>query len=335
MKYRMLWCWLWDPSMRKFFPENLFDVTVPGTERGEGPSTEDELLRLILDMDFLVVRRYYQITRRIIENGKRLKLIQRAGARYDNIDVEAAREAGIPVACMPMSLDASVAELVILLMLALSKRLIRCHWSVVQGEYRKLGLEPTETSEYKSITNWMKLPVSGLFEKTLGIVGLGEIGELVSRKARGFQMKVIYTDIRRIDEEKEKELGVEYRDFRSLLKEADFVTLHAPLGGQTRRMIGRNELSSMKRSSFLINTSRGGVIDDDALYQALKNNEIAGAGLDVFEKEPVPADHPLLKLDNVVFTPHIGGMGDLKHDLGSIRDNINRVIEGKSPINMV
>ena len=335
MKSRILWCWKWDRWMSEFFPHHLFEVRVPST--GPVPCKEDELERLISDIDFLVVRRYYQITRRLIEKGQKLKLIQRAGADYDNIDIGAAREVRIPVANMPMAIDASVAELTILLMLALSKKLIQSHQNVVNGEYQKLGLKPMETSEYKIMGNWMGLSIQRLFQKTLGIVGLGEIGKLVAKRARGFGMKVIYYKRKQLNGNEEKALGVQYSDFRSLLREADFVTLHVPLTEQTRQIIGRKELSLMKRTSFIINTSRGGVIDENALYEVLKNKEIGGAGLDVFVKEPIPRDHPLLTLDNVILTPHIGGgsVEALRYDLRRIRDNITRIMEGKRPVKIV
>jgi len=140
--------------------------------------------------------------------------------------------------------------------------------------------------------------------KTLGIVGLGRIGRAVARKIGGFEMRILYYDIVRY-EDLERELGVEYVDLNTLLRESDIVTLHVPLTKETYHMIGERELKSMKRTAFLINTARGAVVDTDALVRALEERWIAGAGLDVFEEEPLPPDHPLAKLDNVVLTPHV------------------------------
>ena len=149
-------------------------------------------------------------------------------------------------------------------------------------------------------------------------------------------MKVIYYKRRELDVNEESELQVTYCDLHTLLKKSDFVTLHVPLTRQTRHLIGQKELSIMKSTAFLINTSRGGAIDENALYDALENREIGGAGLDVFEKEPIPKNDPLLKLSNVVLTPHVGGGSEsLIYDLHRIKTNMVRVIEGRKPINMV
>lgn len=321
--------------MSSIFPPQSFEVRVPST--GAAPCKESELEDLISDVHFLVVRRHYQITRKVIEKGLELKLIQRAGTQYENIDIKAAQELGIPVATMPMAIDASVAEHTFLLILSLSKKLIQAHQSVINGEYQKVGLKPTETNEYKIMENWMKLPIQHLLHKTLGIIGLGEIGRLVARRASSFEMNVIYYQRRKLDEAEEKTLGVQYSDFQDLLREADFITIHVPLTEQTKHMIGRKELSLMKRTSFIINTSRGGVIDEMALYEALKNKEISGAGLDVFTKEPLPKGHPFLTLNNVILTPHIGGGGmeTLRYDLCRIRDNIIKVAMGGKPDNIL
>ncbi|MEM2555043.1 MAG: D-glycerate dehydrogenase, partial [Nitrososphaerota archaeon] len=153
--------------------------------------------------------------------------------------------------------------------------------------------------------DWKELqPIYRFNGSTLGIIGLGRIGSAIARRAKGFNMRILYYDtIRR--EDLEKELGIEYKDLDSLLKESDFITLHVPLTNETRHLINEEKLKLMKKNAIIINTSRGPVIDEKALYKALKEKWIAGAGLDVFEKEPTPKNNPLLKLPNVVVAPHI------------------------------
>jgi phosphoglycerate dehydrogenase-like enzyme len=297
----------------------------------------DQLKHAVSDAHFLLVRRYYRITREVIENGKKLRLIQRAGADYSNIDTEAAREAGIFVATMPMAIDASVAELTMLFILAHSKKLFKSHANCVDGEYKRLNLEPIETSEYQIASNWMRTSIDQLFHKTLGIIGFGEIGRLVATRAKSFGMKILYNKRIRLDQNLEKELGVQYSDLDTLLQESDFVTLHVPLTGETRKMIGEKEFSMMKRTAVIINTSRGGVVDEIALCEALKKRQISGAGLDVFLEEPIPEHHPLLTMSNVILTPHIAGgtQETLKHDIRRLRGNIDKVLGGERPCNVV
>jgi len=335
-KEKILLCWPRNPhpQINKIFPSRTFEVKIPST--CGATCSEKELLSLVSDVDFLVVRRYYQITKKVIENARKLKLIQRAGLDYSNIDIRAARQAGIMVSNMPMCIDASVAEHTILLMMALSRKLIQSHQHVINGGYEEFGLKPIKTNEYKIMNNWMRLSIHHLFHQTLGIIGLGEIGKAVAKRANSLGMKVIYYKRTKLYVNEESELQVKYSDFHTLLEKSDFVTLHMPLTKQTRHLIGRKELSIMKNTAFLINTSRGGVIDENALYEALKKKEIGGAGLDVFEREPIPKNHPLLKLSNVVLTPHVGGgNGSLIYDLRRIKANMIRVMKGKKPINIV
>ncbi len=251
---------------------------------------EDELVELVKGVDAIIVRSKPKVTRKIIEAAEKLKVIGRAGVGIDNIDLEAAREKGIAVLNTPGAPSRSVAELAIGLMLAVARKIAFADRRMREGVWAKkqcMGFE--------------------LRGKVLGIIGMGRIGREVARIAYyGFGMKIIYYDARGRMEDVEKELDAEYRELDDVLREADIVTLHVPLLPSTRHLINEERLKRMKSSAILINTARGGVVDTKALVKALSNGWITGAGLDVYEEEPLPKDHPLTKFDNVVLTPHIG-----------------------------
>jgi D-3-phosphoglycerate dehydrogenase len=312
--------------MEDFLPEGL------NLMASETPDDE-ALLDLVKEADFLVCRRR-TIGREIIQAGKKLKLIQMFGMTRENVDLAAARKAGIPVAGMPLAGCMVVADLAMTLLLALSKNLLRAHQATVNAEYQALGLEPKLTSERSHAFQWMQIPMMEVFVKTLGIVGLGEIGTELAKRAHAFDMKILYYKRRRLSEEAERELGIEYRSLGDLLQESDFVSLHMPHTKETDKLIGQRELALMRPSAFLINTSRGGVVDEDALCEALASKTIAGAGLDVFREEPLPASSPLLKLDNVILTPHIGGGSgepNLHKEIHDVLANVARVARGEDP----
>lgn len=240
--------------------------------------------------------------------GPSLRLVQLCSARRDRVDLEAARARRLPVALMPQRGCIAVAEQTLLLMLGLSKKVVRGHEATARGEYRARGVEPIRTEERLHRFQWMQF--SGIFElhgRTLGLVGFGEIATEVARRARAFGMKVVYFSRRRLSPGIEAEEGAAWRDLPALLAESDFVSLHVPLTKETERLMDRAALACMKPGAFLVNTCRGAVVDEDALVEALANGRIAGAGLDVFLHEPVPHDHPLLRLDNVLLAPHLGG----------------------------
>jgi phosphoglycerate dehydrogenase-like enzyme len=312
--------------MKDFLPEGL-DLMAPETPDDEA------LLDLVEEADFLVCRRQ-TIGREIIQAGKKLKLIQTFGMTRNNVDLAAAKEAGVPVAGMPLAGCIVVADLAMTLLLALSKNLIRAYQATVNAEYQALGLQPKLTSERSHAFQWMQIPMVEVFVKTLGIVGLGEIGTELAKRARAFNMRILYYKRRRLSEEAERELGIEYRSLDDLLRESGFVSLHVPHTKETDKLIGQRELALMKPSAFLINTSRGGVVDEDALYEALASKAIAGAGLDVFREEPLPASSPLLKLDNVILTPHIGGGSgepNLHREIHDVLANVARVARREKP----
>jgi lactate dehydrogenase-like 2-hydroxyacid dehydrogenase len=334
-KIKILWCWAPVPCIPKFFPPDKVEVNILGMI--VPPPPEEELMRLAADVEFILVRRYFQITRNVINATKHLKMIQRMGRPTDNIDVAAAKEAGIHVAILPMSLDMAVAEHVIMFMLALPKMLVRAHNSVVNGDYEKFGLSPTVTTEAGGLAeNWTQLPGDNVYHKTLGIIGMGDIGTAVAERAKCFGMTILYHKRRRLGEDEERRLGIHYTTLQDLLRKADFVCPLVPHTEETDKMLGREEFAMMKPTAYLINVSRGGVIDEEALYEGLKNKVIAGAGLDVFEKEPTPKDNPLLRLDNVILTPHIASTWPhgrpILYDVQRASENIFRVAKGEKPI---
>jgi phosphoglycerate dehydrogenase-like enzyme len=253
-------------------------------------------------------------------SAPKLRLVQLLSAGYDRVDIEAARKAGVPVANNGGANAIAVAEHTVLLMLAVLKQLVRFHLDVVAGRWR-----PPASSES---------PVYELAGRTVGIVGLGNIGKKVARRAAAFDARVQYYDIVRLSEAEEDALGVRFVLLSELLRTSDVVSLHVPLTDATRRMIGARELALMKPGAILVNTCRGPVVDETALYQALSGRRIAGAGLDVLVDEPPPKDHPLFGLPNVTLTPHSAGP-TWENWTARFRngfDNIERVAAGRSPL---
>jgi phosphoglycerate dehydrogenase-like enzyme len=252
-------------------------------------------------------------------SAPRLRLVQLLSAGYDHVDVEAARKAGVPVANNGGANAIAVAEHTLALVLAVARRLVWHHNNVVAGRWRVGDLAEARAWE--------------LAGKRLGIVGLGNIGRKVARRAAAFDMRVQYHDIARLTEDAEDALGVRFVLLDELLKTSDVVSLHVPLDGSTRRMIGARELGMMKPDAVLINTCRGPVVDEDALHAALREGRLAGAGLDVMVEEPPRPDHPLFSLPNVTLTPHSAGP---TWDNWAARfrngfDNIQRVAAGRRP----
>ncbi|MCB1743228.1 MAG: 2-hydroxyacid dehydrogenase [Gammaproteobacteria bacterium] len=248
----------------------------------------------------------------------RLKLIQLLSAGYDEADIEAARRAGVPVANNGGANSNAVSEHAMLLMLACLRRLTWQHKSVSAGQWR--GNQTPRVHELRG--------------KTVGIIGLGTIGKKTARLARAFGVDLIYYDVKRLTEAEEDALGVRFRLKDELLRSADLVSLHTPLNDSTRHMIGASELALMKPSAILVNTARGPVVNETALYEALSNGTIAGAGLDVFDEEPPPPDNPLFGLDNVVLTAHLAGP-TLESHTARVRngfDNVQRVARGEAPL---
>ena len=296
----------------------------------------DERAELLATAD-AVLTQHAPVQAEEIASAARARLIQKYGRRADGIDLAAASAAGKVVATMPLRGCIAVAEHAITLVLSLSKQLVRAHEATVSGAYRELGLEPAPTSQAVHAFQWMKLPVFEVHGRTLGIVGYGEIGTEASIRARAFGMHVLYTKRSRLPEETEARYGVEWAALDGLLAASDFVLLSMPHTPETDRMIGARELGLMQESAFLVNVARGGLVDESALVDALMERRIAGAALDVFVEEPVPWDHPLLELDNVIVAPHIGGGsgGARVKQMSDALDNIVRFARGKSPHNII
>lgn len=268
----------------------------------------------------------------VVSAAPRLRFVQKYGGREDGLDLEAVAGAGATAAVMPLRGCVAVAELAMTLVLALSKQLVEAHAATASGAYRQLGIEPVRTSERVIAFQWMKLPhLFEVYGKTLGIVGYGEIGTEVSKRARAFGMDVRYTKRERLPAAIENRLGVVWNDLDTLLAESDVVHLTLPHTPETEKLIGARELALMREDAYLVNTARGGLVDEDALVHALRERQIAGAGLDVFVDEPVPHDHPLLSLDNVILTPHVGGGtgGARVKQMSDVLDNIVRFFGGE------
>ncbi len=247
----------------------------------------EELLSLIGDYEALMVRSETKVTQEVIEAGKRLQVIARAGVGVDNIDVESATQRGVVVVNAPTANTISAAEHTIALMLALARHIPQAHTHLKEGAWLRHDFVGVEVRN-----------------KTLGIIGLGSVGSEVARRVQGLQMRVIAYDPF-ISPEYARNLGVELVSFEDLLKESDFITLHLPLTPQTKHLIGARELSLVKPGMRIINCARGGLINEQALLQAIEEGKVAGAAMDVFSKEP-PGDNPLVRNERVVATPHLG-----------------------------
>jgi len=259
----------------------------------------DELEKTVKDYDILVVRSRTKITRVIIDANPKIKIIARVGVGLDNIDVEYAKSKNIQVINAEAAAMNAVAELVIGLMLSLARSIHVADAAMKNGKWLKKELKGIE-----------------LKGRYLGIVGVGKIGRRIGRIARGFGMNIIGYDVIPIDQQFAKEVGLIITDLNTLLSSADFITLHVPLTDETEHLINEQRLGLMKKTTYIINTSRGAVIDEQALYKALKEGKIAGAALDVFEVEP-PTNMALIQLPNVVCTPHIGAQTVEAQELAS------------------
>jgi D-3-phosphoglycerate dehydrogenase len=240
------------------------------------------------DVHAVIVRSSTRITREALSEAQQLRVIGRAGVGVDNIDVEAATEHGIAVLNAPSGNTISAAEHALALLLSLVRRIPAADRSMKAGEWDRKSFSGTE-----------------LMGKTLGLIGVGRIGGEVARRARAFGMRIVAHDPY-LAEERAKALEVERTTLDDLLERADVISLHVPLTDATTGMIGERELSRVKKDAVLVNAARGGVVDEDALYRVLAEGRLRGAALDVFESEPLPADHPLRKLDSLVLTPHLG-----------------------------
>jgi len=284
--------------------------------------TAEQLIERLRGKQAVMSQLTDKFTRDVIAQLEGLKIIANVAVGYDNIDVAAATHAGILVSNTPDVLTDSTADLAFALLLATARRIVEGHAFVHSGQWRK----------------WAVDLMVGLdvHHKTLGIIGFGRIGRAVGRRARGFSMRLLYHDAVRAPEEVERELGAEPVDLETLLGESDFVSLHVPLSASTHHLIGARQLRRMKPTAILVNTSRGPVVDEAALVEALRQGVIAGAGLDVFEREPEV--HPgLLNQPRAVLAPHIGSatVETRRRMCLMAAENILAALEGQRPPNLV
>ena len=300
--------------------QEKFDVRMWESESEPVPRTV--LLKEAADAEALWTVISDRIDHEIIEAGKKLKIIANMAVGYNNIDLEAAKEHDVVVTNTPDVLTETTADLTFALLLSTARQL-----TVAESELRKGNWKSWSPMQYTG------MDVGGA---TIGIVGMGRIGEAVARRAKGFNMDVLYHNRNR-KPDAEAAYGFEYRELDHLLKEADFVVLLTPYTKETAGLIGTRELALMKKTAVLINVSRGGIVDEAALYNALKDHTIWAAGLDVFETEPVPLENPLLSLPNVMVLPHIGS-ASIKTRLAMMELNAQAImdeLEGREPKNRV
>ena len=283
--------------------------------------TKSELIAGLKRNNYLVCLLHDRVDAETIDASSYLKLIASMAITPAAVDIAAASARGIPVTNIPPFVTEATADLNFALLLAVARR-------VVEGDRAlRSGIFPGSQS-----IHFVGGEVNG---KTLGIVGLGDIGEAVARRAKGFSMRILYTKRRRLDEAREVALGVEYRRLNDLLKESDFLSINAALSPETVHLIGDRELRLMRPSAYLINTARGPIVHEKALVQALEEKRIAGAALDVYEREPL-VEPGLISLSNVVLTPHLGSAAlDTRERVADILvDNAIAVIEGRRPPNI-
>lgn len=270
------------PILNEILQKNGLKITY------EPEITPDQIKEKISNFDIVVVRSRTKITKEMIDRATQCKIIARVGVGLDNIDVDAAKAKGIRVINAVEGAMNAVAELVLGLMLSLAREIPRADREIRNG-------------------NWLKKELMGseLSGKYLGIVGLGNIGKRLAKLARGLNMNIIGFDVMPIADDFARDVGMIKADIDTLLSSADYISFHVPLTATTHHLVNSTRISTMKKTAYIINTSRGEIIDEDALYNALKEGKIAGAALDVFEKEPA-VGNKLTTLPNVVCTPHIG-----------------------------
>ncbi|NOZ75653.1 MAG: phosphoglycerate dehydrogenase [FCB group bacterium] len=297
----------------QYFREQGYEVIM--NPLGEFNLSEEKLIPLVEDVEAIVAGEDW-ITVAVIHAAKNLIIISKVGIGLDRVDIPAATKRGIPVTNTPAANYQSVADLTFGLLISLARRI-------------------PESSGFLLSGTWKPLIGTELWNKTIGIIGLGRIGKAVAKRARGFDMNILAYDLYQ-DHEFAIENDINYVAFDELLKNADFITIHVPGLKETKYLIGAREFGLMKSSVFIVNTARGGIVDEKALYIALKNGNIRGAGLDVYEKEPAMGN-PLLELPNVVATPHMSSYSreSLARMCMSAAKNVITIINGKTPESLI
>jgi D-3-phosphoglycerate dehydrogenase len=295
-----------DPILNKILQDNGLKVSYEPT------ITPEEILEKISTFNIIIVRSRTTVTKEMIEKADNCKIIARVGVGLDNVDQDAAKTKNIRVINAVEGAMNAVAELVLGLMLTLARQTARGDRAIRNGQWLKKELKGTE-----------------LRGKYLGIIGLGNIGKRLGRLAHSLNMNIIGFDVVPIDEEFAKEVGLMKADLNTLLQSSDYISIHVPLLDSTYHLLDAQKMSTMKKTAKIINTSRGGVVDEDALYDALKNGTLGGAALDVFEKEPAIGTK-LAELDNVILTPHIGAQTKEAQSLAAnvIAEKIVQILRG-------
>jgi len=298
--------------VKKF--ESLFDIRMWNHE--EKPVDRETLLQEANKADALITMLSDKVDEELLNQCQHVKVVANLAVGYDNIDVKKADEKGITITNTPDVLSETTADLTFSLLMATARRIVEAADYVKEGEWK----------------NWAPLLLAGkdIHHKTIGIVGMGRIGEAVAKRATGFSMDILYHNRSR-KEHAEQELGAKYASFDELLEQSDYVVCLAPLTEETKGMFNKDAFEKMKSTAIFINASRGGNVDENALYQALVDGEIQAAGLDVFVEEPIASDHPLLQLDQVVALPHIGSAsGETRKTMMELCfENIERVLNGQ------
>ena len=295
---------------------------VSAWEREDVPPPRDVLQREAADADGLLSLLTDPVDAALMDAAPRLKVVSNFAVGYDNIDVPAATARGIVVTNTPEVLTETVADFAFCLMVAAARRLVEA------DAYTRAGRWKT----------WEPLLLAGqdVYGTTLGLIGLGRIGSAVARRAKGFGMQVLYFDVVR-REDLEAAQGIEFRGMDDVLRTSDFISVHVPLSAQTRHLISGPQFALMKPTAVFVNTSRGPVVDQAALAEALRMRTIYAAGIDVFEREPIDPDDPLLKLDNVTVAPHIASASvPTRVKMATLAaENLVAVLEGRRPPNPV
>ena len=287
------------------------------------PPPKKTIIEKVKDVDALATLLSDKIDAEVFDAAPKLKMIAQLAVGFDNVDVQEATKRGIYVSNTPEVLTDTTADFAWALLMTLARRVVEADKYVRTGKW-KVGWHPA------------MLQGRDVYGATIGIVGAGRIGYAVAKRATGFSMKILFYDVIPRPE-MEKDFGAKKVDLDTLLKQSDFVSIHVPLMKETHHLINAEKLRLMKKTAYLINNSRGPVVDEKALYDALNEGRIAGAGLDVFEQEPAPLDNPLLKLDNVVVAPHISSASyETRSKMAEmVADNLVAFFEGKKPPNLV
>ena len=310
---------------RRIFDESLAALAKHcqvDSNQADRPLNPKQLLQKLKGKDGVISLLTDRISDDVLAKNPQLKIVSNVAVGYNNVDVKAATKRGVLVTNTPGVLDDTTADFTWCLILATARGLVGADRTFRSGKWKGWG-----------VMQFLGHDVHG---KTLGICGFGRIGKGVARRARGFDMRILYTDVQRVPEAIEQEYGVRFVDKKTLLQESDIVTLHVPLFPETTHYIGASELVMMKKQAILINAARGPVVDEKALVKALKHGRIAGAGLDVYEKEPKPAPG-LTKLSNVVVAPHIASASvETRRNMSNMAvANCVAGLSGERPPNLV